>query len=613
MAHPLLRCFGFYRLHLGLAIAVTMAIAVVNASAPLTQYILGRALHDMELGTAVTRLPGGGIDASGAWRWAAVLLSLAAARGIAQYLSTVLAVALGQRLLHSLRSLLFGRIQELDVGYHQLHGAGEIINRTTRDSDKVRDAVVGGYRSLLELTMIVTASLGILAWYDWRLAVVPLALVAIALVMGMSQSQRLVALNRTADKAYDDVAQDLSEGVHGVRVIKAFALERRRIERFVGHVGRFSGAARSAVAFTAARLPLPQLVVALGHPWVLGCGAWLVVHGGLNRGELIAAMMAMQSLVFRVESIGRLVQTFADARASAARVIELVDARPAVHDAGGNLQTSDIRLPSSEGPLFPSRELPARPFALRLERVQVRGTAGEAILAGVDLELRPGEVVALVGATGSGKSTLASLLPRLRDPDAGRVLLGADGAWTDIRSLRLNELRRAVQVVYQDSFLFSDSLAGNLRMAAPDASDAELLTALSAAAAEDVLTSLPAGLASRIGERGVTLSGGQRQRVCIARALLARPAVLCLDDATSALDALTERRILLALRGGGGPGTTPVCAVLLIASKLSTIRQADRVVMLDGGRIAAIGTHEQLVADSAPYRDLLGLEPGDAA
>jgi ABC-type multidrug transport system fused ATPase/permease subunit len=583
MAHPLLRCFAFYRLHPWMTLAVTSAIAVINASGPLSQYLFGRALHDVETGNAFARLADGTLDGQRAWFWAEVLIGLWLVRGVAQYFSTVLSIALGQRLLNSLRSLIFRRVQELDVAYHQRHGAGEIINRATRDSDKVRDAVVGGYRSLVELVIILLSSLGMICWYDWRLAAVPLALVLTAVVIGAAQSDRLVALNRGADEAYDHVAQELSEGVHGVRVIKAFALEKRRIARFVERVGGFAAASRSAVAFTAQRLPLPQLVVALGHPWVLGFGAWLVAHDALNRGELIAATMAMQSMVFRVESISRLVQTFADARASAQRVIELIDAKPAILDG--------------------SAPLPQPPLTLQVENVAVKGPEKEAILDGVELVLNPGELVALVGATGSGKSTLASLLPRLRDPDGGRVLLGG----VDLRTLRLRELRCAVQVVYQDSFLFSDSLAGNLRMAAPQATDEDLLTALKAAAAEDVLTSLPDGLASRIGERGVTLSGGQRQRVCIARALLAKPAVLCLDDATSALDALTERRVLDGLRARRD------CAVLMIASKLSTIRQADRVLLLERGRIAAAGSHESLIALSREYRDLLGLEPEEAA
>jgi ABC-type multidrug transport system fused ATPase/permease subunit len=236
---------------------------------------------------------------------------------------------------------------------------------------------------------------------------------------------------------------------------------------------------------------------------------------------------------------------------------------------------------------------------LRLEAIRVddpRG--GPPILDQLDLELRPGEVVALVGVTGAGKSTLASLLPRLRDPDGGCVRLNG----VDVRTLRLAELRSRIQVVQQDSFLFSDSIAGNLLMAAPQASEAEMWSALERTAAKDFVAALPQGLAAEVGERGVTLSGGQRQRLCLARALMAKPWVLCGDDATSALDALTERTILAGLRRDLR-GT----AVLLIASKRSTVQLADRVVLLANGRIAADGTHAELIGDNPAYRELLGL------
>ena len=207
--------------------------------------------------------------------------------------------------------------------------------------------------------------------------------------------------------------------------------------------------------------------------------------------------------------------------------------------------------------------------------------------------------MALVGITGSGKSTLASLLPRLRDPDGGRVLLNG----LDLRTLRLADVRSRIQVVQQDSFLFSDTIAGNLLMAAPQATEAELWAVLERADAKSFVAALPKGLASEVGERGVTLSGGQRQRLCLARALIGAPWVLCGDDATSALDAVTERTILAGLRRD-----LRGVAVLLIASKRSTVQLADRVVVLAGGRIVASGTHENLTATNAAYRELLGLD-----
>ncbi|HEX3135678.1 MAG TPA: ABC transporter ATP-binding protein [Planctomycetota bacterium] len=392
-------------------------------------------------------------------------------------------------------------------------------------------------------------------------------------------------LDRAAGDAYDVVTQELTEGVGGVRVIKAFALEDARITRFRSAVGGFAAQARRALIFSVLRLPLPQMLVGLGHVWILGCGAVLVAHGALTLGELVASLMLITAVIFRVEGVGRTIQTFAEASASAARIMELLDAEPAVHDG--------------------QQEPPTAPFGLRFTQVSVRSPAGVMVLDRLDLELRPGEVVALVGATGAGKSTLAHLLPRLADPDSGVVDFGdTTHGWHAARSLRLATLRQRVQVVYQDSFLFSDTVAANLRLGRPGADDADVQEALRLASAEDIIAGLPNGLATTIGERGATLSGGQRQRLCLARALIARPAVLCCDDATSALDAVTERRILDNLRNLSGGTTT-----LLIASKLSTILLADRVVLMERGRIAASGSHPELVRDNAAYRELLGLTP----
>jgi ABC-type multidrug transport system fused ATPase/permease subunit len=223
--------------------------------------------------------------------------------------------------------------------------------------------------------------------------------------------------------------------------------------------------------------------------------------------------------------------------------------------------------------------------------------------------VQPGEIVALVGTTGSGKSTLAALLPRLLAAESGEVAIGSDElGWTDVRALPLEHLRRAVHVVTQDTFLFSDTLAANLRVADPHASDEELLAALDSAAAADVIERLPQGLATQLGDRGVTLSGGQRQRLCLARALLAKASILGLDDATSALDAATERTVLNNMRAfKDTPGGRAV-TVLIVSSKLSTILMADRVLLLADRGIAAQGTHRELARDCASYRELMGIE-----
>ncbi len=591
--HPLLRLLALYRRHLGLAAVVVVGLGLVNLAQPATAWLVGRAVEALRDGSAVRRLADGSLDASGAWFWVWVLVGVTVLRGLLQYGATIVAMVLGQRLLHTLRDRIFDAVQHLDLAWHRTHGAGEVINRTTRDSDLVRDAIVGGSRSLFELLMVVVGTLGLLLWYHWLLALVPTLLVATAIAIMKGQAGRLVALDRAAAESYDAVSQELSEGVNGVRVIKAFALEEQRVERFTGKVDAFTAKARAAIRYTAARLPFPQLIVSLGHVWVLGCGGWLVTRGELTPGDLIAAMMVIQGLVFRVEAIGWLVRMFADASSSAGRIVEILDAKPTI--AQGSHGASGMDIPSG-------------PLSVRLEQAMVR-IAGRPVLDGVDLTLEPGTITALVGATGSGKTTLAQLIPRLRDPESGRVLVrGGAGEWLDLRCFDPQAWRRRCQMAFQEAFLFSDTMAANLRLVRPEAGEDELREALRLAAADEVAAGLTEGLEGRIGERGVTLSGGQRQRVCLARALLARPAVLVLDDATSALDAVTEARVLANLRQHL-TGT----AVLMVCAKPATCAAADRVLMLRAGRIAAAGTHATLSAGDPLYRDLLGLDREVAA
>jgi len=277
-------------------------------------------------------------------------------------------------------------------------------------------------------------------------------------------------------------------------------------------------------------------------------------------------------------------QVFADARSSAARIWEFLDAETQI--VGGK-----ARMP--EGSL-----------GVRFSNVRVASPGGHAILNGCTFQARPGEIVAVVGTTGCGKSTVTALLPRLLEAEAGEVAVGSDEqGWTDVRELDLEELRRHVHVVTQDSFLFSDTLAANLRVANPLASDSDLLHALELAAAADVVERLPEGLETALGDRGVTLSGGQRQRLCLARALLAKATILGLDDATSALDAATERTVLHNIRKFRDRAT-----VIVVSSKLSTILMADRVLLLADGHIAAQGTHRDLSRTCAAYRELLGID-----
>jgi ATP-binding cassette, subfamily B, bacterial len=587
--YPLLRCIAIYRqlprrftLCLGLFV-------VVNGGLAVQQHLVGRAVNDLERGKVAVRLTDGTLDVHRGVRWAVVLVGVAAGRALLQYLAGILSLSIGQELLTRLRDGIVTQVQRLDLAYHARHGVGELVTRTTRDADKVRDALISVWRNIIETTLVLTGAVGLIAWYAPSLAVGPVVATALGIAWLVHHTEQLVALDRTVGAAYDAVNQDLTEGVHGVRVIKAFSLEAARIARFDDAVATFASAARRALAFASTHIPVPQMIVALSQVWVLVLGARLVQAGRLDVGGLVAAMLMMNTVVFRVETVGRVMQTFADARSSAARIVDLLDAEPSIVSG---------RVPVPSGAL-----------GVSLEDVRVRAPGGGTdVLSACSLRVAPGEIVALVGATGSGKSTLTALFPRLVDPDAGVVRVGDDRhGWLDIRTLDLAALRRRVHVVPQEIFLFSDTVAANLRLGAPEATDDDLRRALALAAAEDIIDGLPQGLETLVGDRGVTLSGGQRQRLTLARALVGRPAVLVLDDVTSAVDAITERRILDGVRAvvdGGGEAVT----VMLVASKLSTVLLADRVFLLVDGRVAAAGTHVELARRQQTYRELLGVD-----
>lgn len=584
--HPLLRSLAIYREMPWRFTLVAALYVAINLGLVWQQWLIGHAVNDVSAGRAVVRLADGSLEAGLGWYWLGLMLAVALGRGVLQYIASVLSLVISQELLTRLRERILAQVQSLHLGYHWQHGMGEMITRTTRDADKVRDALITFWRQLVETPLVVLATVGLLSWYNPLLGLVPLLLTVTGLWIFVRQTERLVGLDRAVGSAYDRVNQDLSEGIGGVRVIKSFALEQRRIQGFADQVAVFAGLARQALAYSSSRIPLPQAVVALGHVWILVYGAHLVAAGQLSIGELVTSLLIATTLVFRIEGIGRVMQTFADARASAERIWQLLDAPAAIRSG--------------------TATLPATPLGLKLEHVSVTAPGGgRDILQACSLSIQPGEIVALVGATGTGKSLLASLLPRLSDVTAGRVLLGSDASgWQDIRELQLGPLRQRVHVVPQESFLFAGTLAANLRLTAPSATDAQLRDALHRAAADDIVQRLPQGLETPLGDRGVTLSGGQRQRLCLARALLGTPDILCLDDATSALDAISERQVLQNLRQLRG--TT----VLVISSKLSTILLADRVLMLADGRITAMGRHTDLQSTNAHYRDLLGIDHG---
>ncbi|NRA36654.1 MAG: ABC transporter ATP-binding protein [Planctomycetes bacterium] len=531
-----------------------------------------------------------GIESGLLW-WMTVIIVYSLLRGFFLYATGFFRVMTIQHILHYMRSRLFNKVQLMELDWHHKHGTGELVTRTTRDCDMVRAAVESVFQ-IIEIAAMLTGSLYLLFSYNWQLALPPFLLMFIAVRMYVRQAKKMVVMNRNTDDAYDSVTQDIAEGVEGVRVVKAFALEKTRLNAFSGHVSTFVEHGLHALKYAVTHIPVPQLILSLNHPWVVFWGVVLMARGAettfgstFDLGCLVASLMAMTNIIFRLDGMGSAMRMISEAVASMQRLSEVIYAEPQIKSGGQEVQGENIYL--------------------SMRNVQAHDNQGNVIVENISLDVKNGEIVALVGSTGSGKSVLCSLLPALKSFSRGQIeLLSGDGS-QKISELEHHSLRGAIHVVPQESFLFSDTIAGNLRIACKEASDDELWTALEDAGIKDFIAGLDDGLESAVGERGMTLSGGQKQRLCLARALLARPQILVLDDSTSALDSLTEQRIFERLRSSGRKS-----AVLLVTTRLSSVLLADRVMMLADGEIVATGTHQDLARDDQRYQELLCLAKG---
>ena len=482
------------------------------------------------------------------------------------------------------RDAIFAHALRLDASYHDRVGPGELMSRASSDSEHVA-RMMDSIGHTIGYVLTVFAVAIVLLVLDWRLALVvliPLPLISFA---GWAYSRRYHARTERLQERWGEAATLVEETVSGIRVVKGLgaggplAAEFRRRSRSI--VDRALDIARLDAVF----MPTLEFLPMLGLIAVLWLGGRRVINGDLSLGSFVAFNAYIGMLVWPLRVLGQRVTTLQKAVGASARISEVLDAEPQLRD------------PRHPEPL----DRPVRGDVL-LSGVQFGHEGRRPVLDGLDLHVAPGESVALVGATGSGKSTVAGLLARLYDPDAGSVSL--DGH--DVRQLRISDVRGAVALVFEETFLFTDTVRENIRFARPDANDEDVERAAELAGAAGFIADLPDDYDTLLGERGFSLSGGQRQRVAIARAILADPAVLVLDDATSAVDATKEHEIRAALATVMSGRTT-----LVIAHRPATIALADRVAVLEGGRIVEQGTHAELVRSSVRYRALLALE--DAA
>ncbi|WNG43490.1 ABC transporter ATP-binding protein [Archangium minus] len=516
------------------------------------------------------------------------LLAIALGRGLFNFLQGYLAERVSQGVAFDLRDALFARIQRLSFSYYDQAQTGQLLTRLTNDVEQVRTFVGSGVLQLAASSAMLVGCAVLLLSINPVLAVVALAAIAPILWLLRVFVGKMGPLFGRVQGALGQLNTVLQEDLRGIRVVRAFSGEAREAARYQKVNDELLDNNLQIIDAIANNFPFVSFFANLGTLVVVGVGGMLIFRQELTIGELLAFNSYLGFVLMPIMTLGFVAAQISRAGASALRVFELLDTQVEVADKPG------------------ARVLPPLQGRVEFRDVRFRYAGGEReILSGVSFVAEPGQLVAILGTTGSGKSTIINLLPRFYDVTGGAVLL--DGH--DVREVTLSSLRSQIGVVLQDALLFSGTVRENIAYGRPDATLEQIQAAAEAAQAAEFIAGLPQGYDTVVGERGVGLSGGQRQRLAIARALLTEPRLLILDDSTSAVDAETEAAIQGALdRLMRGTHRT----ALVIAQRISTVRDADLILVLDEGKVVAQGNHEQLLASSPLYNEILGsqLQPG---
>jgi ATP-binding cassette subfamily B protein len=550
-----------------LSLVVSVLLAIASQAAALGAILLTRSVVSALNHDHLNELP---------WL-VGLVLALGAGRALALAGRRLIAGKQALQVEMDVRQAVYAKLVRLSFGFYDRHQTGQLMSRATVDLQAVRFFLGYGLIFFFQHTFTVLG-VGIVVFViSWKLALIVVSIAPFLIAVAYRYSHVSHPLLRDVQQKMADVATVAEENIVGVHVVKSFAQEQAELQKFEDRSEQVFTRSVQANRQRAFYIPLLSFMPLLPQAAILLVGGHMVARGTLSLGDFVAFNLFLALLVTPLRALGMWIGQAQRATASGERIFQVIDEHEDIGDVPG------------------ARELPTGPGAVTFERVTFGYDAARPVLRDVDLELRPGRSVALIGHTGAGKTSLAALIPRFYDVQHGRVLV--DGA--DVREVSLTSLRREIGVIAQDAFLFSATVRENIAFGRIDATDEEVERAARLAQAHEFIEALPDGYDTVIGERGITLSGGQRQRVAIARAIVIDPRILILDDATASVDATTEARIRDGLREAMRNRTT-----IIIAHRLSTIALADEVVVVDDGRVVARGTHTELAATNGVYREI---------
>ena len=582
--YPLIRVLGLlrpYKARVAAAALCVLATAAFVIVAPqLIRWAIDFGLNVTEVGHRQIALGSARTLAIAA----VAIVVVAALRGASSFGQTYLGEWISQRVAFDLRNLIYDRLQRLSYAYHDRQQTGQLMSRATQDVEAVRWYINMGVLRFAYIVLVLVVALALMLVSNWKLALVSWAFLPLIAWRSIVMIARLRPMWMRVQDGLGRMTIVLQESLSGMRVVKAFAGEGEESRKFATEVDAIFQDSYAASREQAINAPIMTGLSMLAMVATIWFGGREVADGNLKVGELSAFLLYLTLLQMPVRMLGWILMTFARAHIGGQRIYEILDAESAVKE-----KAKAIELARPQGHVC-------------FENVSFSYDAVSPVLEGIDIDARPGQVIALLGPTGSGKSTIVNLLPRFYDVTGGRITI--DGI--DIRDLTLASLRRAIGIVQQDVFLFSASIRDNIAYGAVEASQAQIEAAARAAHIHDYIMSLPDGYDTWVGERGITLSGGQKQRVAIARTLLMNPRILILDDSTSSVDTETEYLIQQTLAQLMKGRTT-----FVIAQRLRTVKMADQILVLRGGRILERGRHRDLLRQGGFYRQIYDLELRD--